>query len=99
MTDRQFDYQQEHAMPTEQTANAVLNREFLTMRSRLIELAAALDRIDRAEGSAGGDERLQQVRQALGVLSGDQPGRAERVQQVFSLGFQDDWQAQFGVAR
>ena len=37
------------------TAADVLDRDFLSMRCRLIELAAALDRIDRAQGSAADD--------------------------------------------
>ena len=38
-------------MPHPITAIDTLDREFLTARAKLIELAAAFDRLDRAEGS------------------------------------------------
>ena len=59
------------------TAAEVLDRDFLSIRCRLIELAAALDRIDRADGSALGDERLAQVRRSLEILAGSLPSRAD----------------------
>jgi len=58
--------------------------EFLGMRCRLIELAAALDRIDRA-GGVGDEPRLLQIRESLKLLADGGPNRAERVQMVFSL--------------
>ncbi len=65
-----------------------LNTEFLGIRCRLIELAAALDRIDRAN-DAGDDPRLAQIRRSLEILAADGPDRAERVQMVFSLPFEE----------
>ena len=67
------------------TAADALDRDFLSIRCRLIELAAALDRIDRADGSAAGDRRLAQIRRSLEILAGLSPNRAERVQMEFSL--------------
>jgi hypothetical protein len=61
-----------------------LDREFLDIRCRLIALAAALDRVDRAKDSTG-DPRLPQIRRSLEILAADGPERAERVQMVFSL--------------
>jgi hypothetical protein len=72
-------------MPTAPSATRVLDREFLHIRCRLIDLAAALDRIDRAEGSAAGDPRLAQIRRSLEILAGGDPHRAEGVQLAFSL--------------
>jgi hypothetical protein len=67
------------------TAAEVLDRDFLSMRCRLIELAAALDRIDRAAAPAASDPRLGQIRRSLEILAGPSPDRAERVQMEFSL--------------
>jgi hypothetical protein len=67
------------------TAIDVLDRDFLSIRCRLIELAAALDRIDRAQRSAAGDPRLAQIRRSLEILAGPAADRAERVQMEFSL--------------
>jgi hypothetical protein len=63
---------------------ASLDREFLGIRCRLVELAAALDRIDRAGSPAGGDQRMAQIRRSLEILAADAPKRTEQVQMVFS---------------
>jgi hypothetical protein len=78
-------------MPIPLEAPEVLDREFLTIRCKLIDLAAALDRIDRAKGSAANDPRLGQIGESLKVLSGEGPGRAEKLQMLFSLPYQPDW--------
>jgi hypothetical protein len=77
------------------SAAEILNREFLTVRCRLIEVAAALDRIGRADGSVD-DVRLENLRRSLEVLG--QPGtdRVERIQQIFSLPYAPDWREQWG---
>ena len=84
-------------MPIPLTAAEVLDREFLGVRMRLIDVAATLDRIDRAEGpaaqnTAADQARLEKVRQGLQILSGDAPDRAEQLQLLFSLPYQHDWQ-------
>jgi hypothetical protein len=79
-------------MPTSLPAATVLDREFLAVRARLIDLAAALDRIDRAEGDVVGDQRLAKIRRSLEVLAGDATDRAQRVQIVFSLPYNENWQ-------
>jgi hypothetical protein len=84
-------------MPIPLTATEVLDREFLEVRARLIDVAAALDRIDRADGSAADDPRLDQIRRAVEVLAGDTPGRAERVQSLFSLPYQEDWRDDYSL--
>ena len=71
-------------MPTSTAVAASLDREFLGIRCRLVELAAALDRIDRAESSADGDPRTAQIRRSLEILAADGPHRAEQVQMAFS---------------
>lgn len=90
-------------MPTDRTQQQVLQREFLPVRAKILEIAAALDRIDRAEGSLAesvpeGDPSWQQLQQAIGVLQQDGDGRAERVQKIFSLAYDKDWQEAFGIA-
>ncbi len=59
------------------TRQEVLDLYFMEARSKLIDLAAFLDRVDRAEGA--GDFRITAFRQALRELQGPQPDRAERV--------------------
>jgi len=65
-------------------AATTLQREFLHIRARILELAADLDRLDRGAGDPGDPARLDQIARALAVLSESGPGRAERVQMIFS---------------
>jgi len=77
------------AMP----ARTALDAFFLEARCRLLDLAAILDRINRGSGNdAGADPRLTKVRQALDVLHGPSGGRAERIQQIFSLDYDATWE-------
>jgi hypothetical protein len=76
------------------TAPTVFEREFLTIRSRLIELGAAMDRIGRAPGYTGGDPRSEKMRQSIEVLLGNATNTAEQIQMLFSLPYEDDWQKQ-----
>ena len=73
------------------TAEAVLQREFLTTRCLLVDLAAALDRVDRAEGPVADDPRWATIRRSLGILAEESDGRARRVQEAFSLPYDAHW--------
>jgi len=73
------------------SASQILEREFLVVRSKLIDLAAALDRMDRAEGSVADDPRIEQIRRSLEILASDALGRAERIQLLFSLPYEEKW--------
>ena len=87
-------------------AQTVLDREFLEFRARVLELAAALDRLDRSDGpgfdqppldQARGDARLAAMRKGIDVLVDGKPNRAERVQLVFSLQYDPAWRQSLGV--
>ena len=78
-------------MTANASAREVFEREFPQLRAKVLEAAAALDRITRAPGSPDGDPRVQQVRQALEILRSDKPNRAERIQLVFSLDYDPGW--------
>jgi hypothetical protein len=77
------------------SAQDVLNREFLELRARVLDLAAALDRIDRASGDVSLDARMGQLRDAMAVLLESGPDRAERVQLIFSLPYDAHWKERF----
>jgi hypothetical protein len=74
-------------------APRVLDQFFLDARCRLLDLAAILDRIGRGEGaaSAEADPRVQKIRQALQAMLDLDAGRAERIQQIFSLEYDPQW--------
>jgi hypothetical protein len=78
---------------TPQPAAWVLDAHFLEARSRLLDLAAIFDRIDRGSGAANlrDDPRLALIRQAIGILNERGPDRAARVQELFSLPYDAEW--------
>jgi len=78
-------------------AAEVLSRDFLTMRCMLLELGACLDRIARAEGNVAEDPRMIKIGQALQVLADQQADKAERIQMLFSLPYQENWAETFGM--
>ena len=74
------------------SAKTALESYFFEARAKVLDLAAILDRIGRGSGSAADDARLAKLREALEVLLDPSPARAERVQQVFSLGYEAGWE-------
>jgi len=64
------------------TRQQVLDLYFMDARSKLIDLAAFMDRIQRADGAA--DFRLEAFQAALGELSMNNPDRARQVLLIFS---------------
>jgi hypothetical protein len=75
-------------------AARALDTYFLEVRSKLLDLAAILDRIGRGRDGAStdNDPRLQRIRQALEVLHDRSGGRAERIQRIFSLDYDAGWE-------
>lgn len=74
-----------------QTALQVLDREYLEARCALVELAATLDRIDRAHDHEEGadplkDPRLDLLNEAISLLQEEShlPNRSERMLLLFS---------------
>ncbi len=59
-----------------------MDLHFLDARARLIDIAAFMDRVNRAEGEV--DFRYNQFIEALKVLDSNQPNRAENVLLAFS---------------
>jgi hypothetical protein len=75
-------------------AAQALDAYFLEARSKLLDLAAMLDRIDRgaAASDVAGDPRLAKMRQALELLHDGKGSRAERIQKIFSLDYDAKWE-------
>jgi hypothetical protein len=67
------------------TQRQLIDEYFMEHRVQVLDLAAFLDRLERArEADAEDDFRLRSVRDALAVLAGDAGDRVRRVQMVFS---------------
>jgi hypothetical protein len=67
------------------TAEKILDDQFLDVRARLIDIAAVLDRLRRAQGSVAGDARLEMICQSLRILASDTPDKTEQIQLLFSI--------------
>jgi len=74
-------------------AAKALDQFFLDARARLLDLAAILDRVGRGgdAAQAAADPRMARIREALEVLKDQSGGRAERIQQIFSLDYDPKW--------
>ncbi|HYO26165.1 MAG TPA: hypothetical protein VEQ85_14590 [Lacipirellulaceae bacterium] len=84
-------------MPQSRNKQAVLDADFLLLRARILELAAALDRFDRAPGAWPGDPRRTRLDEAIRLLLIDEPERAEQVQLLFSRPYDPAWRERMGV--
>lgn len=76
-------------------APQALDAFYLDARSRLLDLAATLDRIDRGADAvaARSDPRLARLRAGVELLlAAGSGGRAEAVQRLFSLDYDPAWE-------
>ncbi|MBM3994053.1 MAG: hypothetical protein FJ303_07855 [Planctomycetes bacterium] len=76
-------------------ANKAIDNYFFEVRCKLLDIAAALDRINRGEDAGeilANDPRLDKIAKALEVLHDQSGGRAERIQQIFSLDYDPSWE-------
>ncbi|HEX6962243.1 MAG TPA: hypothetical protein VF175_10280 [Lacipirellula sp.] len=84
-------------MSTFRSSDAVLEQEFLPLRAKILEIAAGLDRLDRAEGDSRRDGRRERLEQAIRLLLDDVPKRAEQVQLLFSRDYDKSWRKNLEV--
>lgn len=80
-------------MATRLDAPHMLDREFLEIRSRLIDIAASLDRIECSPdpGTVLKDVRIAQIAEAARLVADGCPDRAKRVQMIFSDSYDTHW--------
>jgi hypothetical protein len=71
-------------MGTPLTKQAVADLYFLEHRAKVLDLAAFLDRFDRASEPGGSDFRVEALKAALGLVLDGQPDRAKRVLELWS---------------
>ena len=72
--------------PLPLSRHEVVDRYFLEHRAKILDLAAFLDRVDRArdEDDAGEDFRMRSFRAAIALLLDGEPERARRVLDLMS---------------
>ena len=80
-----------------QTAPEVFEQTFLLVRAKILEVAATLDRLDRAESaeSVRSDPRFAQIRQGLEILLSDGFHRAAQIQEIFSDQYDPTWMKKY----
>jgi hypothetical protein len=67
--------------------SGVIDTYFMEHRAKVLDIAAFLDRLDRAPNDSpdkSEDFRIHAMRNALGILIDGQPQRAKRVLELFS---------------
>ncbi len=76
-----------------QTAPQILDQVFLDVRAKLLEVAAALDRLDRATSAeaVAQDIRRQRLQKTLEILLTQTGNRAEQLQLLFSDNYDEKW--------
>ena len=77
--------------------NDVFEQEFLPIRAKVLEVAASLDRLDRASGSLKSEAKREQIYAAIEALLRPEQDRAEQVQLIFSRPFDGDWRQKFDL--
>lgn len=77
---------------------STLDREYLEIRSLLLQAGAALDRLDRCPASDRDDPRRKKLDSAVKILEETVPGRAGKIQMLFSREFDPDWKKQWELA-
>ncbi|MEC9092456.1 MAG: hypothetical protein VX438_07110 [Planctomycetota bacterium] len=82
--------------PKPMPAQNVIDREFLEIRAKILELAASFDRINRGEGDASA-QQMDLILAGLKILDTPEPNRAERVQLLFSREYSKEWRTEFKV--
>lgn len=73
-------------------------QEFLPLRAKILEIAAALDRLDRVgDGARVTEPRVAKIRSAVEALLSVKADRAEQVQLIFSRPYAEDWREEFQI--
>ncbi len=76
-------------------SNEILDREFLEIRAKILEVGSALDRIERADGDVKNDSRIKLIQDGIKIVASGEPHRAERIQLLFSREYDQAWQEKF----
>ena len=72
-------------------AQEILDREYLKVRSNILDIASALDRQDRATGQLADDPRRQLLEEGIAILKSESTDRAAQVQLLFSREYDPNW--------
>lgn len=83
----------------ERSAQQIVAEDFMIARARIVELAATLDRIERATGDVVDSKNMQLLMQGMHILCDDEVEKAKRVQLLMSRQYDPQWQTQMSIER
>jgi len=83
----------------ERTAEQIIADEFMIARAKIVELAATLDRIERAKGDVEDHKNMQLLVQGMHILCDDEVEKAKRVQLLMSRHYDPKWQSQMSIEK
>ena len=83
----------------ERSATQIVADEFMIARAKILELAATLDRIERASGSVDDSKNMQLLVQGLHIFIDDQVEKAKRVQVLMSRDYDPNWQNLMSITK
>ena len=86
-------------MPATLSSQQAMDRYYLEIRCKLLEVGASLDRIERGQGfdTCQHDPRLEWIAEAIDALKTGNASRAEKIQNIFSLPYDPNWRETMGV--
>lgn len=87
------------------TAQQVVQEEYLIARSKILELAAVLDRIDRAARERNAtlaelqaeSPQVSLLAKGIAILQEPEMHRAQRVQELMSRPYEPNWREQWTI--
>jgi soluble cytochrome b562 len=83
----------------ERTAEQIVTDEFLVARAKILELAATLDRIERARGDVDDSRHMQLLTHGMQILCDDEVDKAKRVQLLMSREYDPKWIDTMSIAK
>lgn len=83
----------------ERSAAQIVADEFMIARAKIVELAATLDRIERASGNVDDSKNMQLLVQGMHILIDDQVEKAKRVQLLMSRDYDPNWQNLMSISK
>jgi len=86
-------------MSSANSPSGQLEREFLPVRAKILEIAAALDRIQREAEENADDPRWEQLAAGIKLLHLGESERAEQVQLLFSRPYDVQWRETIGISK
>ena len=83
----------------ERSAEQIVSDEFMIARAKILELAATLDRIERATGDVDGSRSMQLLVQGMNILCDDEVEKVKRVQLLMSRQYEPQWQSHMAMEK